>query len=504
MVSRKILPLVIVLFSACAQVPEGPAETSVTEIAVPEKKAPLASPAAATLSDVTAAAVPRVARPEPATVEAPVVQPVIRAVPEQPAVPAPPKTVWDRIRNGYAMTPIESELVRNWENWYSSRPDYVARMIDRSSHFLFHIVEEVEKRRMPLEVALLPMIESAYNPVAYSRAHASGIWQFIPSTGKDFGLRQNWWYDGRRDVIAATNAALDYLEKLYGMFNDWNLALASYNWGEGAVSRAIERNRARGLPTDYESLTMPAETRNYLPKLFAVKNIIANPARYGLQIADVPNEPFFETVTLRQHIDVKVAAKLAEMPLDEFKFLNPGHNKPVIKAGEAERIVLPKDKVATFKTNLAKHDEPLVTWQAVRLKPGEKAEKVAARHGMTLAELKEVNGLPNQRRIVTGQPLLVPLQDGAAAPQLPDLPVNPVPLQKAVQAAKQNARTTRYVKVAPGKAQLQKAAQRGRVNQKPPVQLRAEAGKRVKVVVKQAPAKKAPAKGSTKVANAKP
>src|SRR5688572_15174546 len=336
MASRKMLPLVVLLFSACAQVPEGPSEHSAPEIATSDKKTPPAPPqVSVTVPEVAAAPAARVT-PSPATVEAPVIQ--MHAA--EPAVPAPPKTVWDRIRSGYAMTPIESDLIRNWENWYSSRPDYVARMIDRSSHFLFHIVEEVEKRRMPLEVALLPMIESAYNPVAYSRAHASGIWQFIPSTGKDFGLRQNWWYDGRRDVVAATNAALDYLEKLYGMFNDWNLALASYNWGEGAVGRAMERNRVKGLPTDYESLTMPAETRSYIPKLIAVKNIITNPARFGLTIADITNEPYFDTVTVKRHIDVKLAAKFAEMTPEEFKFLNPGHSKLVIKAGEAERIVL--------------------------------------------------------------------------------------------------------------------------------------------------------------------
>ena len=383
--------------------------------------------------------------------------------------------------------------MREWEHWYSSRPDYVARMIDRSSRFLFHIVEEVEKRNMPMEIALLPMIESAYNPVAYSRAHASGIWQFIPSTGKHFGLRQNWWYDGRRDVIAATTAALDYLEKLYGMFGDWPLALASYNWGEGAVGRAMERNRAKGLPTDYESLTVPGETRSYLPKLIAVKNIISNPARYGLQLADVPNEPYFETIIVKQHIDLKIAAKFAEMPLDEFKFLNPGHNKPVIRAGEAERIVLPKHKVATFLANFAKHDSPLLSWQAVTLRSGEKVEKVAAQHGMTLAELKQVNGLNHQKKIMTGQPLLVPLKAGGAEAHLPDLPATPVALPKAIEAAKQAAASRRYVQQGRGTGAVQKAMQRtiAQKGSKHPVrELRAENGKRVKVVATKAPPSK--------------
>jgi membrane-bound lytic murein transglycosylase D len=399
--------------------------------------------------------------------------------------------------------------VRDWENWYANRPDYVARMIDRSSRFLFHIVEEVEKRNMPMEVALLPMIESAYNPVAYSRSHASGIWQFIPSTGKDFGLRQNWWYDGRRDVIAATNAALDYLEKLHGMFGDWNLALASYNWGEGAVGRAIERNRAKGLPTDYESLTMPAETRGYIPKLIAVKNIITNPAKFGLQIADVPNQPYFETVTLKQHIDLKVAAKMAELSVEEFKFLNPGHNKPVIKAGEAERIILPKHKVLTFLANFDKHDKPLVSWQAVTFRHGDKAEKVAAQHGMTLAELKQANGISYDRKLVIGQPLLVSVAGGVENPQFPDLPVNPVPITKAMLAAKNSGHSRKYTRSIHGKAVLQKAAQRGAVQKgrkQPAAQLRAEHGKRVKVVApgKTVAAKKAvarPAGARVKVAS---
>jgi membrane-bound lytic murein transglycosylase D len=414
------------------------------------------------------------------------------AEPSAPAV----RTIWDRIRNGFELAPMDNALVREWENWYASRPDYVARMIDRSSRFLFHIVEEVEKRRMPTEVALLPMIESAYNPVAYSTAHASGIWQFIPSTGKDFGLRQNWWYDGRRDVIAATTAALDYLDKLYGMFGDWPLALASYNWGEGSVSRAVERNRARGLRTDYESLTMPSETRSYLPKLIAVKNIIANPAKYGLEIAHVPNEPFFEIVKLRRHIDLKLAAKLADMSVQDFKFLNPGHNKPVIRATEAERIVLPREKVAVFHSNFEKHDRPLVSWQAVTLRAGQKPERVAADHGITLAELKQVNGLEN-KKIVTGQPLLVPLKDASDEPQLPELPARPVTLPKAIQVAR-TAAAAKAVAARSGKARViaQKPAQRTLVARGQTIksraavpQLRAEQGKRVKVVDSRAAAR---------------
>ena len=481
---RQIFPVVLLLTSACAQVPTEPTD-GVLGSAEPSASAQIASvtpapapvvapPATRTPGAMAPASAPR--RASPTLQDTGQIPSVTVAEPE-----LPPKNLWVRVTNGFSMAPMDNALVREWENWYAKRPEYVARMIHRSSHFLFHIVEELEKRNMPMEIALLPMIESAFNPVAYSHAHASGMWQFIPSTGKDFGLRQNWWYDGRRDVIAATRAALDYLEKLHGMFGDWQLALASYNWGEGAVGRAVERNRAKGLPTDYESLTVPPETRNYIPKLIAVKNIISNPARYGLRIADIPNEPYFETVLVNRHIDMKLAAKLAEMSPEEFRFLNPGHNKPVIKAGGGELIVLPKNKTATFIANLAKHDTPLVSWKAVRLRPGEKVEHVAAQHGMTLAELKQANGLHSQKRLVAGQPLLVQIKGGADDPQLLDLPANPLASAKSAQA-KKTAQANRTGK--------KTVAQKGK---KPPVQqANAKKAKPVKAARSQQPANKKP------------
>lgn len=362
----------------------------------------------------------------PVVADAPSAQPAETAQPAAPPAaqapsPPPPALMWQRIRSGFAMKDLSNPLVTEWESWYASRPDYVARMVEHSSRVLYHVMEEVERRRMPAELALLPMIESAYNPQAYSRAHASGIWQFIPSTGKIYGLRQDWWYDGRRDIVAATNAALDYLEKLHGMFGNWELALASYNWGEGAVSRAVARNQAKGLPTDYESLTMPAETRNYLPKLQAVKNIVADPARFGLRLAEIPNAPYFAVVMANRHIDVELAARLAEIPIEEFRFLNPAHNKPVINANAAETIVLPVDKVEIFRRNLENHDQPFVSWQAYKMKPGDRPEKIAAKHGITLAELHRINGINGRKRITTGQALLVPV-NGNAEPHMPDLP----------------------------------------------------------------------------------
>ena len=341
-----------------------------------------------------------------------------------------PTSVWTRIRNGFGLPDIATQLVREQEEWFAKRADYIKRTVARSSRYLYHIIEEVEKRGMPSEIALLPIIESAYNPTAYSRAHASGIWQFIPSTGKLYGLQQNFWYDGRRDVMAATNAALDYLQKLYEMFGSWDLALAAYNWGENAVARAIAKNQARGLPTDYQNLTMPNETRYYIPKLQAVKNIIANPAQYGIELADVPNQPYFVAVTTTRHIDVKLAARLADVPLEEFVSLNPGYSRPVIRANSEQTLLLPADKADTFRTNLENHSQPLVSWHAYKLKAGESIDRVAARYNISIAQLKQVNGLSGKRRVGPGSTLLVPAA-GGAAPHLPDLPAPPVTVAKA-------------------------------------------------------------------------
>jgi len=393
---------VAALVAACAQMPPdkpdelAKAEPAVVPIPV-SKEQPAPAPPAETPAQT----------PPPAAAAA--------------APPPPPPDLWHRIRAGFRLPNMDGVLVQRQEQWYSANPDYVARMMERGSHFLYHVVEEVERRKMPTEIALLPMIESAYNPQAYSRSHASGMWQFIPSTGRNYGLRQNFWYDGRRDVLAATGAALDYLEKLHNQFGDWNLALAAYNWGEGAVSRAVARNQARGLPTDYESLAMPLETRTYVPKLQAVKNIIANPRQYGIALADIPNRPYFATVTTRRHIDVELAASLAEISLEDFRFLNPAHNKPVIKADGSETIVLPIEKIAVFQNNLETHSRPLVTWQAYTMKRSDQPGKIASKHGMTLAELKGANGIPGNKKIVAGQTLLVPLR-GDADPHLPDLP----------------------------------------------------------------------------------
>ena len=300
------------------------------------------------------------------------------------------------------MPQIDDLLVRKWENFYAARPEYWQRITERSKRYLYFIAAEIERRGMPLEIALLPIIESAYNPEALSRAHASGIWQFIPETGRTYGLRQNWWQDNRRDVTVATGSALDYLENLHGMFGDWQLALASYNWGEHAVQRAISRNQVKNKPTDYASLTVPTETRNYLPKLQAVKNLIMAPEKFGLSLPQVPDLPYFTTVTTPRQIDVSLAARLADVSIQEFKTLNPAHNRPVL-AGEGEqRITLPCDKAETFVMNLDAYELPLVSWRPYQLKTGERLEQVATKFGIDVGELRRVNGLTGRKKIVPG------------------------------------------------------------------------------------------------------
>ncbi len=326
-------------------------------------------------------------------------------------LPMPQPDLWDRIADGYAIPDlVDDPLVTKWEQYYASRPDYMARSVERSRRYLYHIVTTIAARNMPLDLALLPMVESAYNPTALSTSRASGIWQFVPSTGKLFGLEQNFWFDSRRDIVAATNSALDYLQKLHDQFGDWQLALAAYNWGEGNVARAIAKNQKLGLPTDYASLTMPAETRNYLPKLQALKNIVADPEKYGVALADIPDAPYFTVVKITRKMDVKRAAELAEMPLDEFALLNPQHNRPVIAGADEYTILLPIDKAELFAAKLELTDQPLVSWQAYRLKPNETMAQVSARYGMSEDTLRALNGIGARAHVPPGHALLVPAE----------------------------------------------------------------------------------------------
>ncbi len=320
-----------------------------------------------------------------------------------------PADLWERIRRGFAMPDLEGPLVLDREQWYATRPDYMFRMTERSNKYLFHIVEELERRNMPTELALLPFIESAFNPQAVSSAKAAGMWQFMPSTGKNFDLKQNAFRDDRRDVLASTRAALDYLQKLYGMFGDWQLALAAYNWGEGSVGRAIAKNQHKGLGTSYSDLVMPMETRFYVPKLQAVKNIVARPKAFNASLPDIGNHPYFQTVDIRRDIDVALAAKLAEVSMEDFKALNPSASRPVILAAGTPQILLPWDNAAIFERNLQGYaGGRLATWTVWIVPMAMQPRQAALRIGMAEADLRAVNNIPQRVTIKAGSTLLVP------------------------------------------------------------------------------------------------
>ena len=343
--------------------------------------------------------------------------------------------LWQRVRNGFGIADLDDDFVRKREYYYARQPDYVQRMADRGTRYLFHIVEEVQKRNLPTELALLPFIESAFNPQAMSSARAAGMWQFMPATGRHFDLKQNVFRDDRRDVLASTRAALDYLTRLHGMFGDWHLALAAYNWGEGNVQRAIRRNRAAGLPTGYANLKMPNETRDYVPKLQAMKNIVANPQAFALTLPALQNHPYFLSVPIARDMDVALAAKLAGMSLTDFQALNPQMNRPVILASGTPQVLLPYDNASTFIAGVEQHRGPLATWTAWVAPKTMKTALVAQLVGMDEDDLRAVNQIPPRMLVKAGSTLLVPrsaqrqadvserVADGATMALAPDGPV---------------------------------------------------------------------------------
>lgn len=433
----RLAPLLLAaLLGACATAP-GPQ---------PVDNAPPAAPPPVTMAQAAPAAVPAPA-PAPQPTEMPPQAQAMLPIAIDPlrptelldlGAPDAQTDLWARVRQGTAIPDLQNERVDKWQQWYASRPDYVQRMTERGGRYLFHIIEEVNRRGLPSELALLPFIESAFNPQAMSTAKASGMWQFIPGTGRDFSLRQNVFRDDRRDVLASTRAALDYLQKLHGMFGDWQLALAAYNWGQGSVQRAIARNAKAGLPTDYDNLRMPDETRNYLPKLQAVENIVANPQAFGLTLPALQNHPYFVSVGLDRDIDLELAARLAGVPLDEFKQLNPQMNKPVILAAGTPQVLLPYDAANRFVRAVSQHRGNLASWTAWvaprTIKPAEAARLV----GMDESGLLAINNIPKGMLVKAGSTLLVPrgahrtedvaehIADNATLALAPDLP----PLRK--------------------------------------------------------------------------
>ncbi|MGQ5524060.1 LysM peptidoglycan-binding domain-containing protein [Chitinimonas sp. PSY-7] len=336
--------------------------------------------------------------------------PAIEAAPAQNSpVSTEQADLWARVRHGFKMENLDNAQVRAQEQFYARNPEYMRRVVERSRRYLYFIVGEVERRGMPTELALLPIVESAFVPKAQSHAMASGLWQFIPATGQRYGLERTWWYDGRQDVMAATYAALDYLQDLYNQFGDWQLALAAYNWGEGGVGRALAKTRAKGMDDDFETIRKPRETENYVPKLIAVRNIIANPSAYGVTIPSVPDKPYFQPVATGRHMDLQLVAKLAGTTMEELLMLNPGFIRPVFAHKEDRKLLLPIDKVETFEQNLKSYDAPLLSWQPYVTKRGESLDAIAGRFNIQVAELRDLNKLGGVRA-ANGQTILVPIR----------------------------------------------------------------------------------------------
>ncbi|OWQ37574.1 lytic transglycosylase domain-containing protein [Pseudomonas sp. DrBHI1] len=328
---------------------------------------------------------------------------------------APPQDVWERMRQGFALQDgmDVNPRIEQQRLWFASNPSFLENAGERGSLYLHYIVERLEERDMPLELALLPAIESAYNPMAYSRAHAAGMWQFIPSTGRHFNLRQTNFYDGRRDVTASTNAALDYLNRLHDMFNgDWLLALAAYNAGEGTVSRAIERNERLGLPTDYWNLPLPQETRDYVPKLLALSQVVNTPAAYGINLNPIANEPYFEAVAINDRLDLSRVAAFADIDEDELIQLNPAFKKrmtvdgpqqllvPTAKAQllsdrmsnlKPEELVALQPNKAVFQAALADAKAPAA--RSYRVKRGDNLGSIAKANRVAVKDIQRWNSL---------------------------------------------------------------------------------------------------------------
>ena len=324
-----------------------------------------------------------------------------------------PENIWKVVNKGYGIPDPKKKwakkVVKKYERWYSEHPVYTYRMFERTKRYIYYVVQEVKKRNMPMEIALLPIIESAYNPIARSNMKAVGLWQFIPSTGKNYGLKQNWWKDERSNVILSTNASLNYLEKLYKQFGTWELALAGYNAGEGKVAREIKKNKRRKRPTDYYTISLPRETDEYVSKLIAMKHIIQNPSKFNVDVPYIPNAPYFEEVTLTEQMDIDLILKLADISSEEFELLNAHHKRPLIpKEQEPTIILLPKYKIETYNKNLAEHNEPLSNWVLYKPKRKESIMKVAKRFDINLSTFKRINSLNGRVTFRKNSTVLIP------------------------------------------------------------------------------------------------
>ncbi len=369
-------------------------------------------------------------------------------------------SLWASLRKDFRMNEVNSELVRRHESKFAANGAYFDRTITRSKPYMYHIANEVRKRNMPAEIALLPFIESAFVTKAKSHVGASGLWQFMPATGRHYGLEKTPLYDGRHDVYAATDAALNYLQYLHGLFGDWSLALAAYNWGEGNVGRAVNRARAQGLEPIYENLRMPDETRNYVPKLLAVRNIVANPQTFGMNITEINNQPYFKSLSIDKPIDNSTIARFANISESELLTLNPGFNAPVFIPKNNRRLLLPVDSVASFEKNYRNaNPDTLLSWNVYTSRNNTSLNAIAAETGMSVSEIKRLNGLGNNS-LSSDRSILVAKNEASnsATPDAlsfidvdnrPDTYRSNMPEMAPIQTAKANILTTNFANIKP-------------------------------------------------------
>ncbi|HEY3784816.1 MAG TPA: LysM peptidoglycan-binding domain-containing protein [Steroidobacteraceae bacterium] len=387
----------VLLISACAHAPSRPAPPT----AVPADAVPPAEPSST---------YPQA--PTPPSAQAP--EPGDAALTEQPTqvaglTPAQYADLFDRMRAGFKIEDVDRAAIEVQLNWFASHPEYLERAFGRAELYLYHIVTELEARGMPLEIALLPVVESAFEPYAYSRARASGLWQFIPDTGSRYGLKQDWWYDGRRDVVESTRAALDYLQSLHDEFNgDWLLAIAAYNCGELAVEHALDLNRQKGQPLDFWSLKLPRETQAYVPKLLAMRRLVLSPEKYDIAISPIPNQPYFTRVHTRGQIDLKLAAEIAGVSDEEIYELNPAYHRWATDPAGPHYLLVPVDGAQAFTQNLAQlTDDQLMRATSYTVVKGDSVASVARRFHTTVAVVREMNELPTGP-LTVGADLRVP------------------------------------------------------------------------------------------------
>jgi len=432
---RLILPLVFtgLITSGCSTVPGLSVlnKGSKKEVSTSEDPSPVANAASTTERPETADAGAINAPAEPSNKPASVFDPLLATLTQTPDLFSThpdlseenqrarevydpyahyPEDLYQTLRRGFQFDlSLENPRIMTQLRWYASHQSYFDRVSERAGRYMHHIVAEIEARDMPLDLALLPIVESAFDPFAYSHGSAAGMWQFIPSTGRMFDLKQDWWYDGRRDVVDSTRAALEYLDQLNRMFDgDWLLALAAYNSGPGTVLKAVRRNEAAGKPTDFWHLDLPRETEAYVPKMFALGKLIHSPEKYGIELPEISTEPYFAVVDTGGQIDLAQAADLADMDLSDLYLLNPGYNQWATNPNGPHRLLVFADRAELFEERLAElPTDSRMAWQRYTIQPGDSLLTIAREFNVTVETIRKANEI-NGSLIRAGDALMIP------------------------------------------------------------------------------------------------